>query len=643
MSLSEVVFRIKEEIRKTIERQCFRDIEVKRTVLDKKVNWYFDFAAGDRIVSFIKEHTYWKEGKSQDITDHRLSFFSLNNKWLGEKIDWHLDYKNNQTAPLSYSKSINYRDFDKLGDIKYIWEINRHLHLVSPAKAYYLTGKQDYKNGVISQINSWMAANPYRRGVNWSSSLELGIRLISWSWVYFFIKELDKDFKQKWLGCIHKHCNFISKNYSRYSSANNHLIGEAAGLFIASIVWPFEKESKMWRDKSYKILVEEIEKQNFEDGVNKEQAIAYQQFVLDFFLLAGLLGEKNGIAFPRKYWHRIERMMEYVASLMDVQGNVPNIGDADDGYAVTLSDEECFNPYRSLLATGAALFKRGDFKRKARRFDDKSLWLLGMEGYEQFNSLKEEKCIPIKDFDQGGYFIFSTFEDTEDEIKGIVDCGPLGYLSLAAHGHSDALSFILSTGGKKFLIDPGTYAYHTQIEWRDYFKGTSAHNTIRIDGVNQSVSGGNFMWLKKARVKLLLRESNEDYDLVMGEHDGYSRLRDPVMHRRDIFFDKKNFSFKIIDKINAREKHVIEQFFHFYKDCQITKIQDNEWEIRNGGKVIQVKVDNKLCTEIVSGSVKPILGWQSERFDVKEATNTMVNRVEWDGACEFVTLITIKR
>lgn len=642
MSPLEIGYRIKKRFKIIAERRYINVVRMNIPEVNLNAYWYINLKDKEKIVSLIKENNFLDEDKGKALLEHRFSFFSFDKEFFGRDINWHFDYKNKKQSPITFSDDIDYRDFSKVGDIKYIWELNRHLHLVSLAKTYYLTGKPEYKHEVISQIDCWMEANPYLRGVNWASSLELAIRLISWSWTWNYLGDIETDFRKRWLACIYKHCEYISKNFSRYSSANNHLIGEAAGLFIASIVWQFEKESKKWQDKSYQILVEEIVKQNFEDGVNKEQAISYQQFVLDFFLLAGLLGEKNGIPFPQKYWDSVERMMEYIASIMDVQGNVPNIGDADDGYAVTLSDEECFNPYRSLLATGAVLFKRGDFKRKARRFDDKSFWLLGMEGHQQFNSLKEEKGISVKNFDQGGYFILSVSEDTEDEIKGIVDCGALGYLSIAAHGHSDALSFTLCVGGKRFLIDPGTYAYHTQKEWRDYFKGTSAHNTIRIDGEDQSVSGGNFMWLKKARAKLLLWESMEDHDLVKGEHDGYSRLKDPVIHRREIFFDKKNFTFKITDKINARGKHVIEQFFHFYKDCQITKIQDKEWEIRNGDKVIQVKVDNKLCTEILSGSVKPILGWQSERFDVKEVTHTMVNRVEWNGPCEFETLITIK-
>ncbi len=93
------------------------------------------------------------------------------------------------------------------------------------------------------------------------------------------------------------------------------------------------------------------------------------------------------------------------------------------------------------------------------------------------------------------------------EIRLVVDAGPLGYRSIAAHGHADALSFTLSVGGLEFLVDPGTYAYHTQGAWRQYFRGTAAHNTVRVDGQDQSESGGNFMWLRKARAGCNLWDS----------------------------------------------------------------------------------------------------------------------------------------
>jgi uncharacterized heparinase superfamily protein len=106
----------------------------------------------------------------------------------------------------------------------------------------------------------------------------------------------------------------------------------------------------------------------------------------------------------------------------------------------------------------------------------------------------------------------SNFE-TDREIRIIIDSGELGYLSIAAHGHADALAFTMSVAGKEILVDPGTYSYHTLPRWRNYFRGTAAHNTVVVDGKNQSVIGGNFMWVKHASAacRKWSRERNATY------------------------------------------------------------------------------------------------------------------------------------
>jgi len=639
MSPMEIGHRVKDEISKKVESKYFKDFVPDISFNDRKVNWYFQPENKQKLYSFLKENDLWDENKTQEILDHKASFFSLHKKFLGEKIDWHRDYKNLRNSPIKYCKKIDYRNFNEVGDFKYIWEINRHQHLILLAKAYYLTGNEDYKKEVIEQISSWIQDNPYLKGINWESSMELGVRLISWSWVWFFIGEVDDEFEDLWLKSIYKHCKRIYEKFARHSSANNHLIGEAAGLFIASIVWPFEKGSLKWQRKSFKILNDEVLKQNYKDGVNKEQAMSYQQFVLDFFILSGLLGEKNSIKFPEGYWRRIEKMIEFAASIMDKSNNIPNIGDSDDGYAVILSDNEEFNPYLSIIATGAVKFNRGDLKGKCQNFDEKSLWLLGCEGLEAFVGLSEKRFISTRDFDEGGYYLLYDSEGSEDEVKCVFDCGPLGYLSLAAHGHADALSFTLSIGGKEFLIDPGTYVYQNPKEWRNYFRGTAAHNTVRIDKEDQSVVGGNFMWIKKAKASKLNQENTNNFDLVEGSHDGYERLKDPVIHRRQLMFDKKLRIIKVVDSIEAKEGHLIEQFFHFSQDCLVTKSNTNGWRVSNGDKKIVIDMDKQFQTSVFNGSEDPIFGWKSSRFDVKEKTNTIVNSCEKNGRCEFETVI----
>ncbi len=155
-----------------------------------------------------------------------------------------------------------------------------------------------------------------------------------------------------------------------------------------------------------------------------------------------------------------------------------------------------------------------------------------------------------KDFPNAGYYILGDRFETNREVRIVADAGPLGYLSIAAHGHADALSFTLSVGGKEILIDPGTYAYHTQRVWRDYFKGTSAHNTVRVDGVDQSVSGGNFLWVKHAQAQVDRASSARRSSIAGPRVTTATRgLKHPVTHRREIQFEKQHSRLQVTDEL----------------------------------------------------------------------------------------------
>jgi len=579
--------------------------------------------------------------RADALLKHKFTYFSFRDVPFDDEIDWHRDYKTGKRAPLIFCKDIDYQDFEVAGDFKYIWELNRHQHLIVLARAYAISQDVRYKNEVKRQVAGWIRVNPFKRGINWASPLELGIRLISWSWVWNLIEDFEQEFKNEWLRTIFQHCMFISQNFSKYSSANNHFIGEAAGLFIASLTWPFEGYNGKWLESSRRILEEEIVKQTYPDGVNKEQAVSYQQFVMDFFLLSALLARKKGMDFSKTYWSTLEKMMEFIASLMDFGGNVPNIGDADSGKVVVLSERSDFSNYRSLIATGAVIFQRGDFKRKAGKLDDKTLWLLGNGARAEFEVIALDDFKPISKFAQGGYYFLNVKAETRDEIKLLFDCGPLGYLSIAAHGHADALQFVLSVGGREFLIDPGTFVYQYPPEWRAYFRGTAAHNTIRVDSKDQSVIGGYYMWLKKAKTKLLNFQDDEEHTVVEGAHDGYLRLKDPVFHRRKILLEKKKKRIFVIDHIECRKRHYVEQYFHFHPKCELKRLTETEYRIDNQGQNILMRMDERFDGEIHCGSTSPILGWNSKEFDVKEKTATLVSRAEIKGTSSFMTEILI--
>lgn len=649
MCFGEIVWRIKRLIWQIYARFQHKrwELQYKRSHLNSteivrmlhEINFY---GLSDIRPNDVPEN--WVNGTTsvaEKLLQHRYSYLALGEIDLGEEINWNHEYKRNIDTPLDFGPWMDYRDTELYGDFKYFWEVPRLQHLITLAKAYYLTSKEDYAEEVAKQIGGFIKQSPFLLGINWIMPMEAAIRLVSVSWITAFLKEYLKKHANT-CGLIEQvvksHVDYVIRNYAGYSSANNHLIAEAAGVFIASICFNQLEKMSIYREKAYDILCREIIRQHYTDGVNKEQAIHYQIFAFNFFLLTVLLARANSIEFPDQYWEMLEKSANFIVAIADNDCLVPDIGDNDDGKALVLSESD-HNAVQSILATSAVLFERSDFKAKAKVFDETSFWLLGRKGKDKFDNLNTESVLPTKRFDWGGYYVLSS--DNGTKTKVIFDCGPLGFEPIAAHGHADSLSFILSAYDRSYFIDPGTYIYIADNPYRDYFRSTQAHNTVVIDGKNQSEMGGAFLWTHKASSFVDDWVSNEHYDKVVGWHDGYHRLQDPVTHRRAVKLDKEQGIITIDDYLGMKTTHKIEQYFHLAPQCHVGNVGRNKWRIANGDKSVELVVDSKLNCEVYTGSENPICGWFSGGYNRKCPIQTFVCRGLFCGNQHLTTRIRL--
>ncbi|WP_342118549.1 heparinase II/III family protein [Pseudoduganella sp. OTU4001] len=568
----------------------------------------------------------------------RWNVFALRGAQLGFPPQWNRDPKTGTVAPMLAGPSIDYRDAGQVGDIKYLWEPSRHLELVTLAQAWRASGERRFAEGARSLLMSWLDQCPYPQGVHWASALELGVRLLNWSAAWQLLGDaVDADWRERWLRAVYQHCHFISHHLSRHSSANNHLLGEYMGLFIASLQWPCWPESRHWRALAQRGLEQEGLAQNHEDGVNKEQAIYYHHEVMDMMLLCHLAAHANGVHFTPAWLQRLERMAGFLAALMDASGNVPMIGDADDARMLRLGEASgAAAPYRSLLASCALLFGRADFKAKAGQLDERNRWLFAdaETRWQAIPAAGPGPAGPQMAFPRGGYYLLGKDFDSAQEVRIVIDCGPLGYLSIAAHGHADALAFTLSAGGEELLIDPGTYAYHTQRAWRDYFRSTAAHNTVEVDGQDQSEIGGNFMWLRKAHAQQLLHMPHGSCQFFEGKQDGYLRLRDPVLHRRSIEYDSNRNAVLVKDILECTGEHEVALHWHFAEGCR-AETDGHTLHIRARSKGLRMACSFGGAPQLFCASTAPIAGWVSRSFDSKTGSTT----ARWRGKIHGTTTI----
>lgn len=633
MSTAEALWRVRRIGRQTAAK-VMRGVQARRYVprnsnsasfleAFEKIQFYglLDMKPSDVPISWQKNTI----AAADKLLQHKIKLFALDDVYLGRQINWNHEYKRNIDTPIKFSPWMDYRDTNSYGDFKYFWELARLQHLIPLAKAYYLTADARYAREVADELGSFVRQCPYLLGIHWVMPMEAAIRLVSLSWVTAFLREYLREDNRTCglIECIiRSHSDYVMQNLSRFSSANNHLVTEVAGVFIASTCFPFMPKAEIYRKETYKILCYEITNQFYADGVNKEQATHYHIACYNCFLLASLLSRANGLDFPLEYWQTLENAASFVCAMATDDNYLSNIGDSDDGRTVVLS-EAGNNQVQSLLVTAAVLFDRDDFKAKAKDFDETSFWLLGRSGIEKFKSLSgsaDRRNQPVR-FDKGGYYIFEATQPVP--FKLIFDSGPLGFGSIAAHGHADALSFILYVNRLEFFIDPGTYTYIAKDPFRNYFRSTAAHNTIVVDGFDQSEMAGPFLWTKKAQSSVEEFVTNEHYYRIVASHNGYRRLPDPVIHCRAIDINKKLATITIEDRIEAQNRHTVAQYFHFSPDCEIQMVSSNRWRVINGDTAIQLTLDRRLDCKVLKGSDDPTSGWSSKSYDQKLPSLTL--------------------
>jgi len=592
----------------------------------------------------------WAErlkGRAGELLGNRLTYFNLRNAFHGDPTDWHRDRDSGKSAPLRLSQRIDYRDFRVTGDCKMVWEPNRHHHLVVLGRAYRALGDTRFAEAVFRQIASWMDTNPFGYGMNWRSPLELGIRLINWVWALDLVRDREArppGFDERIRESAWRHLREISRKYSRGSSANNHLIGEAAGVFIGSSYFQELPETRRWREESFGILSDEILRQTHDDGGTREQALGYHLFVLQFFLLAGIVGKEVGAGFPPAYWERVGKMLDFAGALAE-GGPLPMFGDCDDGYVLDLAGGG--NDVRELLSVGSALLGRPFSGNPPPGCGEAACWLPGIgarEPAERPGAPCDGSRLRSRSFPSTGIYLLQRgARGGEDAVSVLFDCGELGLGAIAAHGHADALSFTMRVGGREVFVDPGTFDYFTYPEWRSYFRSTASHNTMEIDGTDQSEMLGPFLWGGRAHARCTRFDTNGEGGVVKGEHDGYAGLPSPARHIRTIRMDAGFREVEVVDEVRSGGAHTVRLSFHIAEDCIAGMEGANTVRIEAGKSVVRLHIDPALSIRLLAGGENPGTGWVSRGYHRKSSSTTAVAEGTTQGDARFTCRMRISK
>jgi Heparinase II/III-like protein/Heparinase II/III N-terminus len=538
--------------------------------------------------------------------------------------DWFLDPLSGRRAPQTrYCFSVNHRDQAITGNVKQVWELSRHHHLTVLASAYALTGDPGYAERAGEHLRSWWRENPFLSGIHWTSGIEIGIRLISWVWI--------RRLLDGWAGVaalfegneaaqrqIWWHQTYLSAFRSRGSSANNHVIAEAAGQLAAATAFPWFAESTAWADESAELLQRELAANTFPSGVNRELAFDYHGLVAELGLIAAVEADLAGRPLPDVTWRSLGHMIDVAAACLDDRHQPPRQGDSDGGRALVIASPES-NRWEALLAIGQTVFGAPEWWPPVRP----GVTSTALSALARRRPLRDRPIRRPWHFGDAGITILRSKPAGGPEIWCRCDSGPHGFLSIAAHAHADALSIEVRHGGTEILTDPGTYCYGSEPQFRRYFRSTIGHNTLEVLGRDQSASGGSTMWVRHAKSRLITLAASPDGDEArwVAEHNGYRTLHPPVTHRRTVEFRGSERVIEITDEVGGTGRPAVRLAFHLGPSVEADLqgcVLVLRWQDRDSGPVTAtMTLPPSLDWSLIRGATDPVLGWYSAAFGQK--------------------------
>ena len=606
MEPAEVLHRLREKVRKLVSRHRHQGWKHYAAVEHRPVLPHLRAA----VLSASPEQRHAIAAAGSAILAGR--FAALGRDWPQRSPErlfpaelWRLDPVTGSAWPdaRTYGFDIDFRHDGRRGDIKYVWEIDRLQMLPLLAACSLHSRESAALEAIEAAIASWHGANPPYGGVAWASGIEVALRAISLIVTLDLVcDKLSPVARQQAGQMLAASAFWLPRFPSRFSSANNHLVAELAGEYLLGLALGAPT------DAAQQDILDELDKQILSDGTGAEQTPTYAAFTAELVLLCALAARHAGLPFPDVADQRLAAFADFIAWLVPM-----GFGDDDEGRVLTLGQEADY-------AGSVAAAINGVLQRPglAAAPDDFRALFFGRP------PAPAKRPRGLKTFAEGGLSLWRA-ELSGRAVELGFDHGPLGYLSIAAHGHADALSISLALDGLPVLVDPGTWLYGSGGAWRNWFRSTPAHNTLNVDGASQSQIAGAFNWSHKARTTLRHGAAEPDW-VLEAEHDGYQR-RYGVRHRRRL--RRRGETIEITDQLLGGEREA-ELVFQLAPELEAS-IDANVVTVTRYGAALLEMVFPDAAIAIVSGGDSPGQGgWVSPRFGER----VPAPRITWRGSVD---------
>lgn len=540
-----------------------------------------------------------------------------------------------RVGPVRFKDGIDWT-YRPHGNTDWTWDLSRHTYFEALGRAYWYTGDERYAQKFRDLLLDWLANNP--AGVNqpnWASVLEVAFRVNTWIWAFYYFRS-SATFDDKTCVALLKgllaHGRYLDANLELHVR-NNHLLLEAKALAMLGLLFPEFKRAEKWRRRGLRILCQQVEKQVCPDGVHGERSTFYHRVIAGELLELLVLLDTNGISIPPEIAETLDLMVEFELWITKPDGLVPLFGDS-------ALEDTCLR--FSAIRAGPAFLGRSDLKSVAPPLDEASIWLLGPKRVKQYLDLPAtELRLNSRAFPRGGYFVMRQGQSTESAYLAF-DCGPFGYKPAPSHGHADALSFELHAHGQTLLVDPGVYSTYLGQDWRNFFRSSRAHNTVVIDGQDQSVLMDSWRVYRPAQTVLHRWISNDRFDFVDGSHNGYERLSAPITHRRQVFFAKPEY-WVVVDTMTGEGEHCFSLCFHLGPGLEPVLDSTTGTLCTTNGSMASLAIVPLAMAgmeaRIVQGQTDPIQGWVSFFSGEKQEAPVLCYRYRGAVPVQLCTLL----
>jgi len=516
-------------------------------------------------------------------------------------------------------------------DIKPVWEAGRFSWATVLARAYWVSGEDQYAEGFWNYFEEFCTANPPNKGPHWSSAQEVALRLIAWAFCYGLIADSPSSSQTRKVAlsqAVVAHAERIPPtiDYARAQS-NNHLLSEALGLVTAAALVPDFTKATKWKTMGWALFHEGIEKQIHDDGSYAQHSSNYHRVLLQLGLWAKVLSNSTRERLPEPISRKLAKAKEWLLTLLDESGRVPNLGPNDGAYILPLCTLP-FEDYRPTLRAARVAFS-GVTAPEEGVWGEMALWL-GLKppspspvlpqsvkteqsetGADKSNAQSNKQKIPLR---IEGKNTWAYLRATEFKERP---------------GHADQLHLDIWWRGLNIAGDAGSYLYTAPEPWDNAMASARVHNTITVDEREPMTRIGRFLWLDwdQAKVVSTVREKDGRLIAVEAEHDGYRRQN--VIHRREVKWDAGRWV--ITDRLLPidEKKKPVQARLHWLLPDWDWQVDRQEIRIESPYGMIEIAVDVSIgdltelrlirAGELVhgSGTSDPILGWASPTYGIK--------------------------